>query len=289
MDFMILVTGAAGKTGKALMRELLERGRYVRALVHTQRQVEQLKTLGVQEAPAGDMRSHDEIMHAFKDIRSVYHIPPNVSPDEITIGKNVIAGAQSAGVEHFVYHSVLHPQVEAMPHHWAKMRVEEQVFESGLPFTILQPAVYMQNILAYWDEIAGEGIYRVPYPAHTRLSFVDLDNVAEAGAAVLSESGHDGAVYELCGADNLSVKETAQMIGRCLGNKVEIERIPIDRWERLARENGLGDYQVNALIAMFHYYERFGFTGNPTVLECLLKSPATRFETFIERLISKRS
>ena len=62
-----------------------------------------------------------------------------------------IRAAQSAGVERFVYHSVLHPQVEIMAHHWQKMRVEEQLFESGLSFTILQPAAYMQNVLAGWD------------------------------------------------------------------------------------------------------------------------------------------
>ena len=57
--------------------------------------------------------------------------------------------ARRAGIRHLVYHSVLHPQVEAMPHHWQKMRVEEQLFAAGLPYTILQPAAYMQNVLAH--------------------------------------------------------------------------------------------------------------------------------------------
>ena len=64
---------------------------------------------------------------------SVYHVCPNVSPDEIAIGRVSIAAARSAGVEHFVYHSVLHPQTEAMPHHWLKLRVEEALITSGLP------------------------------------------------------------------------------------------------------------------------------------------------------------
>jgi len=286
---MILVTGAAGKTGKTLMRELLDRGRYVRALVHTQSQAEKLKALGVQEALAGDMRSRGEIVQAFKDIRAVYHIPPNVSPYEINIGKNVIVGSQSAGVEHFVYHSVLHPQVEAMPHHWAKMRVEEALFESGLAYTILQPAVYMQNILAYWDVILREGIYRVPYSPDTRLSFVDLEDVAQVAGKVLTESGHEGAVYELCGPENMSVKETVSMISRCLNREVKVSQISIAEWEVQAHKNRLEEYQVNALIKMFRYYERFGFTGNPNVMEYLLNRPANSFKTFIERLLEKCS
>ena len=286
---MILVTGAAGKTGQALIRELLKRGAYIRALVRRNNQVSPIKELGTQEALVGDLRSQESMGQLFEGVRVVYHIPPNISPDEFKIGKVVIAASQDTGVEHFVYHSVLHPQVEAMPHHWAKMRVEEQVFESSLPFTILQPAVYMQNILAYWDGITGEGVYRVPYPAHTRLSYVDLKDVAEAGAAVLTESGHYGAVYELSGAEHLSVTELAKTISRCLGSEIEVEQVNIDHWGQQARDNGLGDYQVDALTAMFRYYARYGFVGNSNVLECLLKRPATSFRAFVERLISKRS
>ncbi len=70
----------------------------------------------------------------------------------------------------FVYHSVLHPQIEAMPHHWAKMRVEEMLFAAGFDLTILQPTAYMQNILGAWRGIVEDGVFRVPYPVETRLS-----------------------------------------------------------------------------------------------------------------------
>ncbi len=150
---MILVTGAAGKTGKEIIRVLMKKGAIVRALVHNEGQIQGIKALGVKEVLTGDMRSQERMNQVFEDVRAVYHIPPNVSPEEFNIGQIVIKAAQSAGVEHFVYHSVLHPQIESMPHHWEKMRVEGKLFESGLPYTILQPAAYMQNILAYWDDI----------------------------------------------------------------------------------------------------------------------------------------
>ncbi len=72
------------------------------------------------------------------------------------IGKLVIDEARKAGVKHFVYHSVLHPQTEKMNHHWQKMHVEEMIFESGLPFTILQPAPYMQNLLVRLEKYCGK-------------------------------------------------------------------------------------------------------------------------------------
>ena len=72
---------------------------------------------------------------------------------------------------------MLHPQIEAMPHHWEKMRVEEMLFAAGLDVTVLQPTAYMQNILGMARDIVEAG-FRVPYPVETPLSLVDLDDVA---------------------------------------------------------------------------------------------------------------
>ena len=82
--------------------------------------------------------------------QAIYHICPNVSRDEVAYARAVAAAARAHGVRRFVYHSVLHPQIEAMPHHWQKMRVEEMLFAAGFDLTVLQPAAYMQNILGVW-------------------------------------------------------------------------------------------------------------------------------------------
>ena len=134
----------------------------VRALVYRPTQVGPLREVGAHEVFVGDMRSQAILVQAVQGVQTVYHICPNMSPDELTIGGLVVAAAHSAGVSHFVYHSVLHPQTEAMPHHWAKLRVEEYLLESGLPYTILQPAAYMQNVLAGWASIVKDGLYGVP-------------------------------------------------------------------------------------------------------------------------------
>jgi uncharacterized protein YbjT (DUF2867 family) len=196
---MILVTGAAGKTGRAVLRALIARGEPARALVHGVDQVSLVASLGVKDVLVGDMRNPSDMGRAFDRVQKVYHICPNVSPDEAAIGATAIAAARSAGVERFVFHSVLHPQAEAMPHHWQKLRVEEQLFESGLIYTILQPTAYMQNILAHWDTILYEGRYPIPYPAETRLCLVDLGDGAQVAAIVLTEPGHEHAIYELAG------------------------------------------------------------------------------------------
>jgi NAD(P)H dehydrogenase (quinone) len=252
---VILVTGAAGKTGRAVIQALNRDGHAVRALVHRPQQAQEVAALGAQEVVVGDMRLRMTMNEAARAARAVYHICPNMSPNEIEIGQLALDAARAAGVEHFVYHSVLHPQTEAMPHHWQKLRVEESILESGLPFTILQPAAYMQNVLAYRDRIVKEGVYAVPYAVETRLSMVDL----------------------------VSQVQVADVLERHLGRPVRAQAVPLVRWEGQARASGLGGTQIQSLLQMFRYYERYGFRGNANVLKWLLDRPPTTFAAFVAR------
>ncbi|MBI3362137.1 MAG: NmrA family NAD(P)-binding protein [Chloroflexi bacterium] len=285
---MILLTGAAGKTGRAVIRALTAKGQAVRAFVHREEHVLSVTQSGASEAVVGDMRDELALRNSMEGVAAVYHICPNVSPDETAIGNLIIAAARSEGVERFVYHSVLHPQTEAMPHHWNKLRVEEALFESGLPFTALQPAPYMQNILAGWESIVERGVYSTPYPVETRLSLVDLEDVAEAAAIVLTEPGHDGATYELVGTEAMGQIEVAGALSRGLGRPVRAEAQPVESWERRARAAGMGEYQIDTLIKMFRCYERFGLCGNPNILGYLLRRSPTNFEAFVERTVTER-
>ncbi len=282
---MILVTGAAGKTGRAVLRALARRGVHARALVHRAEQTAAAREAGAGDVVVGDMRDPEVVTQAMVGVHTVYHICPNMHPEEEAIGRVVLNAAQAAGVEYFVYHSVLHPQTEKMPHHWHKLRVEEMIFESGLPFTILQPTAYMQNLLGYWPAIVNEGVYRVPYAPETRISLVDLEDVAQVAAIVLTEARHQGAIYELCGPEALTQHEVAQVLAQVLGRDVRAEALPRDEWERNARQAGLSEYAVDTLKRMFEYYERYGFWGNGNVLRWLLGREPTRLADFVRRVV----
>ncbi|MDF1500601.1 MAG: NmrA family NAD(P)-binding protein [Anaerolineales bacterium] len=280
---MILVTGAAGKTGLAVIGRLSGSQHRVRALVYKKEYTRAVRRAGASEVVIGDLRDRDVVDEALGGVQAVYHIPPNVDRDEFPIGAALIEAARAQGVDRFVYHSVLHPHVEAMPHHWQKMRVEEYLFTSGLAFTILQPAAYMQNILGQWDSIESEGIFRMPYPPDTRISLVDLQDVARAAEIVLTRKGHRGAIYELAGTPPLSQFDVAALLSTILGREIRADRISIKSWEQNAREAGLDAYAVETLIKMFRYYRAYGFEGNPSVLMWLLGRPPTGFEEAIKR------
>jgi uncharacterized protein YbjT (DUF2867 family) len=301
---MILVTGAGGKTGRALIKSL-SKVESVCAFVHREEHVPVLKSLGAGKVIVGDLLDGTAIRSAMQGARSVYHICPNMSPDETVIGNLVIGAAREAGVEHFVYHSVLHPQTERMNHHWQKLRVEEMIFESGLPFTILQPAPYMQNLLANWKSIVEEGILRVPYSVSAKFSFIDLDDLAEAAKIVLTEPGHKNAIYELAGTLPMSHVEVAEILGRVLKRSVRAEREEIGAWRLRAepfafaqgklreaqskRAPGMSEYAIENLIRMFEYYDQWGLAGNTNVLRWLLKREPRSLEAFILSAITDRN
>jgi uncharacterized protein YbjT (DUF2867 family) len=286
---MILVTGAAGKTGRAVVRALAAKGAAVRALVRNPTHVGTLAALGAAEVSLGGFDDAAALARATAGVQAIYHICPNVSRDEIAYARAVAGAARAQGVQRFVYHSVLHPQIAAMPHHWAKMQAEEMLFASGLDLTVLQPTAYMQNLLAAWRGIAADGVFRVPYPVGTRISLVDLDDVAEAAALVLTQDGHAGATYELVGTKPLSQSEVAATMRAALKRDVRAEAESIEAWEARARSARMGEHERTTLIAMFRYYADHGLIGNSNILSWLLGRAPTTFAAFLDKIAAART
>jgi len=281
---MILVTGAAGKTGKAIVKALAARGASVRALVRRPEHTGALLALGAAEVTVGSFEDREALLRAAAGTLAIYHICPNVNRDEVQYARAVADAAQAQGVGRFVFHSVLHPQIEAMPHHWAKMRAEEMLFAEGFDLTILQPTAYMQNVLGAWRGIVEDGVFRVPYPVETRLSLVDLDDAAEAAALVLTQDGHGGATYELVGTRPLGQSEVAATIGAALRREVRAEAETVEAWDARARAAGMAEHERITLAAMFRYYAEHGLVGNPNTLRWLLGRTPNDLAAFLGRI-----
>ncbi len=281
---MILVTSAGGKTGRAVIAALVARGERVRAFVRSPVHRDALKAIGAGEVVIGALDDDAALLRAMHEVDAVYHICPNASPHEVAFADAVIAAAEAAEVPRFVYHSVLHPQIEAMPHHFAKMRVEEMLFSSELNWTILQPTAYLQNILGERDRMQNDGIYRVPYPVETPLSLVDLDDVAAVAALVLTGDGHTYASYELAGTPPLRPIEIAKAFSAAFGRPVRAETETVKAWQARARIDGMDDYAVTTLTKMFVSYAGDGLKGNPNVLRWLLGREPVTLQAFAAKV-----
>lgn len=272
---MMLVTGAGGKTGRAVVANLVAQNAPVRAWLR-----QPFIGFDGAEVFVGDLESPADWATAMRGIEKVYLICPNMHPNETLIGKLALTAARRAKVKHFVYHSVLHPQAHEMPHHWNKLRVEEMVFVSGLPFTILQPTAYMQNLLPQWATIKQRGLFQFPYPASTKISMVDLDDVAETAAIVLESDKFIGATLELAGTQALTQSQIAERLTAELNRPVFYEEIPLVEW--VEANANLSPHKRDSLLAMFGYYANYGLVGNTAVLTMILGREPRDLADFVQ-------
>lgn len=281
---MIVVTGAAGLTGLAVIRALASRGAATRAFVHRESAALAARAVGAAEVVVGDLLSAGDRLRALKGARSIYHIAPRMSDAEVPIGLGLIEDGRSAGLEHFVFHSLVHAQCDDMGHHRDKRVVERELLVSGIRYTLMQPTMYMQNLEQAWETVRRSGVYRLPYSEYARMSLVDVDDVAEAAATVLTEPDWDGGAFELCSGDRLTRVEMAEVIASVLGKPVRAETGSIEEWKRTSA-GSRSPFQVERVAAMFAHYDRHGLAGgNPRVLRMILGREPTKFEAYVRRL-----
>jgi uncharacterized protein YbjT (DUF2867 family) len=275
---VIVVTAAGGRTGAAVTGALRARGRAVRALVSSDRRRPGLADLGA-EVRGADLRAPETVGPLLAGAEALYLIWPNFAPGEAAGAAALFAAARRAGVPRVVYHSVLRPQARAMPHHAAKDAAEEALDASGLTWRVLQPCAYADNLDGQLAGAAATGRFRAAWGLRQAQSLVDLRDVAEAAAVLLTEDGLDGGTFEAAGPEPLTAPAIAARIGAWLDRDVRAEDAPpqgpVPPVER---------YDAHCARRMFDHYRAHGFTGSPRVLEALLGRPP---RTFAEHLAAR--
>lgn len=286
-DGVVLITGATGRTGKAVTAALARRGAHVRAMTRNPASGDACRAAGASEVAVADLADVGSLRQAMRGAARVYHIGPRFNDREVEYGVNVLAAARAAGIAHFVLHSVFHPQCRTMIHHRQKLKLEELLVESGLAYTILQPAMYMQNIALEWPRIEAEGVYARPYRVDLPMAVVDVADLAEAAAVVLTADRFVGGSYELAAA-SLSHAEMAAVLTGLLDKPVTATRYSPGEWRRQNASRFPQDY-LKIYAAMCRHYDRYGLPGgNAAVLEMILGRRPASFEEFARRFIVDR-
>jgi uncharacterized protein YbjT (DUF2867 family) len=268
---VIVVTAAGGRTGEAVIRALWSRGHRVRAVVGGAEPRPELAALGA-DVVAADLTDAAAVEPLLEGADALYLVWPNFDAGETAGATALLAAARRAGVGRVVYHSVLRPQARAMPHHAAKDRVEEALDTGGPGWRVLQPCAYADNLDGQLAEVAATGVFRSPWGLDAAQSLVDLRDVADAAAVLLTEEGLDGGTFEAVGPEPLTAPRIAEHLAHRLGRTVTAVDAPPDGPvpPRTA-------YADHCRRLMFDHYRAHGFTGSPRVLEALLGRPARTF------------
>lgn len=141
----VLAIGAAGHFASLILPELAKRGAQVRGFIRENKARDEVLAHGASDVAIGDLQDHASVEKALEGMDALFYIAPAFIPDESSTGKHVVAAAVKAGVRRIVFSSVIHPVLASLDNHRDKGPVEEAIFESGLEYVILQPAMFFQN------------------------------------------------------------------------------------------------------------------------------------------------
>jgi uncharacterized protein YbjT (DUF2867 family) len=255
----ILVTGATGKQGGAVARELLARGYRVRAMTrHPEGEAAQdLAQLGA-EVVRGDLDDPASLAQAVKGVWGVFSVQntweAGVEKEEEQ-GKRFARISKEGGVQHFVYSSVgsAHRNT-GIPHFENKWRVEGTVRSLDFPsYTIVRPVFFMENFLTPWFKPGlDEGKLTVGIKPTTVLQMIAVRDIGKYGAwAIENHQALNGRAIDIAG-DAQTMPQTAGIIGAAAGRKIEFAPTPIEEVRKFSEDYAImlewfdaGGYDVN--------------------------------------------
>jgi len=273
---MILVTAAYGNQGRRLVPRLAAAGARVRALRRAADGAAALKAAGASEVIIGDASERAVLRRAMDGVKSVYHVGPAAHPHERQMGLTAIEVALECGVQHFVFSSALHAIITALIQHQIKRDIEERLVCSGLNFTILQPADFMQVIR--YRHAFERGELPVAWNPDRRHAVIDVEDLVAVAARVLLEGEpHYGATYELAAPGCHSAHDVASMIGAVTGRVIQVREVSAEARMADHFSGGAPDegavHALKVFAALKAWYGTHDFVGNPNVLRLLLGRP----------------
>ena len=273
----VLAVGAGGKFAGLVVPELSRRGVKVRGFVAKADKEAAVRAQGAAETIVGDLRSGEQVAAALAGMDAAFYIAPFALEDEAEAGKQFIRLAREAGVRRIVFSSVIHPGIAELKNHAVKLPVEEALIESGLEYTILNPAVFFQNIASGWKKAQQTGVHEESWSNDMRFSRVDYRDVAEVAAIGLTEDRLLFGTFELCADGILNGHELADLMTEVLGRPVRAEHGPLPPSDKVPDQ----------LIEMMRWYDQHSLLGNPLTLRAILNRPARILRDYLAELLER--
>jgi len=274
----ILVFGATGKQGGAVLRHLLASAFKLRALTRKP-EGEAAQALAAQgvEVIQGDLDDSGSLKAALKDVWGVFAVQntweAGVEREEEQ-GMRIAKLAHEAGVQHFVYTSVGSAERETgVPHFDNKWRVENEVRALGFPsHVILRPVFFMENLPSPWF-LNGDDLVTA-MKASTKLQMVAVDDIGRLGARAFTDAAKlNGREIEIAG-DEATMAQAAAVLGKSLGRDIHFVECPIAAVRQQSEDMAL----------MLEWFESTGYGADIAALDAEF-GPMTRLEEWAAKTL----
>ena len=243
---MILVTGASGTVGSAVVAELRKTNASFKAMVRS--------AGDLPGAVVADFADQESMQRALAGVDTVFLVCSPI-PALVDLESNAIEACQASGVKHVVLNSALgaggYPKSFPAWHR----QVEDKLQASGMAYTILRPNSFLQNITAYnAPSIRAQGAFYAA-AGSARYSYLDVRDIAAVAAKVLtSPAGHAGKIYELNGPEAVTNAQLAERISKVANRTITFVDIPEEAQRKAMLGLGMPGWQVDALLDLQRYY-----------------------------------
>jgi uncharacterized protein YbjT (DUF2867 family) len=270
---MILITGASGSVGKAVLQEAIRKQTKVRAMYRSKE--EAAKAPSGCEPVLADYGDKQSLRKALNGVTSAYVVCSPI-PQLVELESNMLDACKESGVKHVLLNSAMgagdYPK--SFPS-WHR-KVEDKLKATGMSYTILRPNGFLQNIATYnAPSIRAQGAFYVAM-GDAKVSYLDVGDIAVVAVKVLHGGAHGGKTYELNGPEAISNGELAKRISKVARRAVHYVDIPESAQREAMLGLGMPEWQVTALLELQQYYKQGGGAKTDSLLQTLIeRAPVT--------------
>ncbi|MFG2123518.1 NmrA/HSCARG family protein [Streptomyces sp. NPDC048710] len=258
----IAVTGATGAQGGATAHALLAAGHRVRALTRTPAApaAEALRRLGA-DIRYADFDDRPSLDAALADADSLFAVTTPFGTDtttEVRQGRTLLDAAAAARVGHIVFTSAAHAdRGTGIPHYDSKDEIERHLRATGVPWTVIAPAAFMDNFASGWTlEGLRENTFAWPMPADRPLTLIPAGDIGAFAALVLQRRPDFTGRRVDIASDELTAAQIAAVLSTATGRPVTHREVPLS-YVRTHSDD---------LAAMFSYFTTNGLDVDVTGL-----------------------
>ncbi|MCW2777367.1 MAG: hypothetical protein JWN17_1092 [Frankiales bacterium] len=279
---MILVTGATGNVGGALVARLSSAGAPVRALVRSRERGDDLRGFDVDLA-IGTYDDAASLRAAVEGVDRVFLLSPGspaMAEQELAVVAAVQERAPQAHVVKLAAAGVDAPGETSVRFLQQHRRVVQGLSDSGLATTVLAPGSFMQNLLGQAGSVQEQGVLRAAV-GDGAVSHVDVRDVAAVAAHVLTSEGHEGATYTITGPEALTYAQVAETLSRVLDREVRFEDVEPGQYRTGLVQAGVPEWTADALLELGEVYRSGGAARVTDEVQKATGSPARTLEQFL--------
>ncbi len=275
---MILITGASGSVGKAVLQEASRKESKVRAMYRSKE--EAAKAPSGSEAVLADYANKQSLRDALDGVTSVYVVCSPI-PQLVELESNVLDACKESGVKHVVLNSAMGAEDYGKSFPSWHRKVEDKLKGTGMSYTILRPNGFLQNIVAYnASSIRAQGAFYAAM-GDAKVSYLDVGDIAVVAVKALKGGAHAAKTYELNGPEAISNQELARRISKVTGRTVNYVDIPESAQREAMLGMGMPAWQVTALLELQQYYKQGGAAKTDGLLQALIERDPVTLDQYL--------